>query len=177
MSIPPQLQQALSGIDRQFQGNKLFDQFERNTGLPRSVGVLGGGLFYALLVFLNIGGLGQLLTNIAGFALPAYYSLIALKTARKDDDTQLLIYWVVFAFFNVIEFWSKAILYWVPFYFLFKLVFLLWIGTPSTGGAQIVYNHVVGPIGDQILRATQGNHGADQINEFAESVSSKVHVQ
>lgn len=104
-------------------------------------------------MFLNVGGIGQLLTNLAGFVVPAYYSIVALRTSRTDDDTQLLTYWVVFAFLNVIEFWSSAILYWVPFYFLFKLVFLLYIGTPSTGGATLVYEHLVGPASDMILGA------------------------
>lgn len=174
MSIPPQVQQYLSKIDRQFQGHGYLDQFEHATGLPRSTAVLGFGAVYVIAVFLNIAGLGQLLTNIAGFVLPAYYSLIALKTSRTDDDTQLLTYWVIFAFLNVIEFWLKAILYWVPFYFVFKLVFLLYIGTPSTGGAQVVYQHLVGPVGDQILAATKGR--TPNINAAAESVSGKVHV-
>lgn len=112
---------------------------------------MGFGAVYLALVFLNVGGIGQLLTNIAGFAVPGYYSIVALKSATKDDDTQLLTYWVVFAFLNVVEFWSKAILFWVPFYFLFKLVFLLYIGIPATGGATIVYQHLVGPISDVIL--------------------------
>lgn len=44
-------------------------------------------LYFFLIVF-NLGG--QLLTNIAGFIIPAYYSLNALFTASKADDTQWL---------------------------------------------------------------------------------------
>jgi len=44
-------------------------------------------LYFFLIVF-NLGG--QLLTNIAGFLIPAYYSLGALFTASKADDTQWL---------------------------------------------------------------------------------------
>lgn len=44
-------------------------------------------LYFFLIVF-NLGG--QLLTNLAGFAIPAYYSLGALFTASKADDTQWL---------------------------------------------------------------------------------------
>lgn len=174
MSLPPQLQHYLNTIDRQFAGNKLMGQFEQQTGLPRSALVLGGGAVYFLLVFLNIGGLGGLLTNIAGFVLPAYYSLIALKTSRTDDDTHLLTYWVVFAFLNVLEFWSNAILYWVPFYYVFKLVFLLWIGNPYTNGAELVYRHLVEPIGDLLIRATESRGGvAEEIEELAQSHGKK----
>ena len=42
------------------------------------------------MIFLNYGG--QLLTNLAGFLIPGYYSLNALFTATKVDDTQWLTY-------------------------------------------------------------------------------------
>lgn len=100
--------------------------------VPKSYILLGFVGFYFILIFLNIGGIGQLLSNIAGLVIPGYYSLLALETPGKADDTQYLTYWVVFATLNVFEFWSKAILYWVPFYYLFKTAFLLYIGLPST---------------------------------------------
>ena len=120
--------------------------FEQNTGLPRSYAVLSLAGVYVVLIFLNIGGIGEFLSNIAGFLVPGYYSLKALHTKTTSDDTKLLTYWVVFAFMNVIEFWSAAILYWVPFYFLFKTFFLIYIGVPQFGGATLVYNSVVEPI-------------------------------
>jgi receptor expression-enhancing protein 5/6 len=50
--------------------------------------VLGLGALYFFLIVLNLGG--QLLTNVAGFVIPGYYSLAALFTASKTDDTQWL---------------------------------------------------------------------------------------
>jgi receptor expression-enhancing protein 5/6 len=43
---------------------------------------------YFFFIFFNIGG--QLLTNVAGFVIPGYYSLEALFTVGKADDTQWL---------------------------------------------------------------------------------------
>jgi len=40
------------------------------------------------LVFFNFGG--QVLTNFAGFIIPGYYSLDALFSSSKVDDTQWL---------------------------------------------------------------------------------------
>ena len=45
----------------------------------------------------------------------------ALNSVRKDDDTQWLIYWVVFSWFSVIEFFSDIVCGWIPFYWLFKV--------------------------------------------------------
>lgn len=39
-------------------------------------------------------------------------------------------YWVVFAFFSVIES-LVSVVYWVPFYYTFKFVFLLWLSLPA----------------------------------------------
>ena len=43
----------------------------------------------------------------------AYESIRAIESAGTADDTQWLTYWVVFGFFNLIEYWSRTILYWL----------------------------------------------------------------
>jgi receptor expression-enhancing protein 5/6 len=44
------------------------------------------------------------------FAYPAYCSIRALESTMKDDDTQWLTYWVVFAAFSLVEYFTgKAI--------------------------------------------------------------------
>lgn len=148
--------------------------FEQQTGLPRSYAVLGAVGVYFVLIFFNVGGTGQLLSNIAGFVIPGYYSLVALETTATSDDTQLLTYWVVFAFLNVIEFWSRAILYWVPFYYLFKTVFLLYIGVPAFGGAKLVYLNLIKPLTHNYI--AKGKPFASSVSETAEGVSTSVHI-
>lgn len=59
-------------------------------GAPKVYVVLGLGFVYFFMIFLNYGG--QLLTNLAGFLIPGYYSLNALFTLTKVDDTQWLTY-------------------------------------------------------------------------------------
>lgn len=153
---------------------EILKQFEAQTGLPRSYAILGGFGLYFVLIFLNIGGVGQLLSNIAGLVIPGYFSLLALESTTTKDDTQLLTYWVVFATLNVVEFWSKAILYWVPFYYLFKTVFLLYVGIPSTGGAETVYNAAIKPFSKKYV---VGNKKiAEEINHAAQGVSSSVEL-
>ncbi|OBA19971.1 hypothetical protein METBIDRAFT_45402 [Metschnikowia bicuspidata var. bicuspidata NRRL YB-4993] len=174
MSLPPQVTSFLSSIDKSTSGVQALRVFEQQTGLPRSYAVLGGAGLYFVLVFLNIGGVGQLLSNIAGLVVPGYYSLIALESRGTADDTALLTYWVVFAFLSVIEFWSRAILYWVPFYFLFKTVFLLYIGVPSFGGASIVYESVIRPLSQAYIVKNKSVNKA--VNDAAESVSTSVEI-
>ena len=47
-----------------------------------------------------------------------------MESAKKDDDTQWLVYWVVFAAFSVCEFFSDILVGWVPFYWFLKVRFI-----------------------------------------------------
>jgi receptor expression-enhancing protein 5/6 len=55
--------------------------------VPKVYAILGLGGLYFFLVFFNIAG--GFLVNIAGFMIPGYYSLNALFSASKVDDTQV----------------------------------------------------------------------------------------
>jgi hypothetical protein len=65
-----------------------LNNLEKQTSIPKAYAVLGLGALYFFLIIFNLGG--QLLTNIAGFVIPGYYSLAALFSANKADDTQWL---------------------------------------------------------------------------------------
>ena len=52
----------------------------------------------------------------------SFISVKAVESASKDDDTQWLIYWVVFGVFNIVEFFSDILLSWFPLYFLVKVL-------------------------------------------------------
>jgi receptor expression-enhancing protein 5/6 len=82
------------------------------------------------------------ITSIIGFLYPAYKSFqtIELKTG-KQDDTQWLVYWVIFAFFTIAETFIDYLLYWIPFYYAFKLAFLAWAMLPQTRGAKLLYDN------------------------------------
>uniref|UniRef100_A0A3Q1HK83 Receptor expression-enhancing protein n=1 Tax=Anabas testudineus TaxID=64144 RepID=A0A3Q1HK83_ANATE len=71
----------------------------------------------------------------------------AIESPSKEDDTKWLTYWVVYGVFSLGEFFSDIFLYWFPFYYAFKCLFLLWCMAPvSWNGSQIIYNKVVRPI-------------------------------
>jgi len=101
----------------------------------------------ALLVLFVLFGVGQnALCNLIGFAYPVYASFKAVKTDDKADDKQWLTYWIVFGFFGLIESFTDFFLYWIPFYFLAKMAFLIWLYYPETKGAGIVFDKVIDPI-------------------------------
>ena len=65
----------------------VLNNLERQTSVPKVYVILGLVGIYFFLVFFNIAG--EFLVNFAGFLIPGYYSLNALFTAGKADDTQV----------------------------------------------------------------------------------------
>jgi receptor expression-enhancing protein 5/6 len=123
----------------------LLEKAEKATGVKRlyiAQGILG---FVGL--YMIIGHFAELICNLVGFAYPAYASINALESRDKEDDTKWLTYWVVFAFFSTIEFFSDIIFSWFPFYWLAKVIFLIWCFLPiSTNGSAVIYARVIRPL-------------------------------
>lgn len=111
--------------------------------MPKVYAIAGVTSLYVFFIFMNWGG--SLLSNLAGVVLPTYFSLVAIETTGTKDDTRLLTYWVVYGVLTVIEFWSNTILYWIPFYYLLKTVFLMWLVLPQFNGAAVIYAKVLRP--------------------------------
>ncbi len=67
-----------------------------------------------------------------GWGFPAYLSFKALESPGHDDDVQWLTYWTIFGFFSFAEgFALRALLYYFPWYFSFKTLFILWLQLPA----------------------------------------------
>ena len=106
--------------------------------VPKEHLVVGVGALLIIIIFFGIGA-GSL-CSIVGFCYPAFKSFEAIETKVKGDDTQWLVYWVIFAFFSIIEVFVDFLLYWIPFYYAFKMAFLLWAFLPQTRGAKFLYD-------------------------------------
>ena len=81
--------------------------FEQQTSVPKVYLILGLGALYFFLIFFNIAG--EFLVNVAGFIIPGYYSLEALFSTNKSDDTQWLTYWVTFSFLTYVHGFSLTL--------------------------------------------------------------------
>ncbi|KAL5362762.1 TB2/DP1, HVA22 family-domain-containing protein [Aspergillus floccosus] len=142
-SFQDRAQHAIAQLDKELSKYPVLNNLERQSSVPKVYVVLGLVGIYFFLVFFNIAG--EFLVNLAGFIIPAYYSLNALFTAGTADDTQWLTYWVVYALFTVLESAISAP-YWFPFYYIFKLALVLWMALPQTNGAQIVFHSFLQPV-------------------------------
>ncbi|KAH7953790.1 hypothetical protein HPB49_012360 [Dermacentor silvarum] len=108
---------------------QVFDFVQEKTGVQRAYFMLGMGAFSAL--YLIFGYFAELLCNIVGLVYPAYASTRAIESADRNDDTRWLTYWVVYACFSILDFFADGILRFFPFYWLVKVVFLVYCFLPA----------------------------------------------
>ncbi|KAF3845272.1 hypothetical protein F7725_008435, partial [Dissostichus mawsoni] len=70
----------------------------------------------------------------------------AIESNVKEDDTQWLTYWVVYGLFSIVEAFSDIFLFWFPFYYASKCLFLIWCMAPVTwNGSDMLYKRVIRP--------------------------------
>lgn len=123
--------------------NEILEKIEKITGKNRQQLVKYAHILGFILVVLGIGS--YYITCLVGVAYPAFMSFLALESKGEQDDKQWLTYWVVFGFFNIVDYFSHVVLSVIPFYFCLKLLFLLWLMHPSSQGAIMLYDEFILP--------------------------------
>jgi len=144
MSAQDKLNYYLSQVDKELSKYPLLVRLEQQTTVPKAYSVLAVGLIFVIFVFFNL--FAGFLTNVLGWVIPAYFSLRALETPSTGDDVQWLTYWTVYGSLQIVETFSDMILYWFPFYYVFKTGLILWLVLPQTRGAATVYQAVLRPL-------------------------------
>lgn len=143
MSVNDQVMFYVSQFDKELSKYPWAIELEKKTKVPKTYLAGGAGGLLAVLIFFNVWG--NLITNLIGFLYPAYASFKAIESPNKEDDVQWLTYWVVFALLNVLEFFTEILLFWVPFYYSFKTVMILYLLLPQFHGAAVLYSKFVRP--------------------------------
>ena len=122
--------------------NKEIDLISKKTGYDGKI-ISGVLAVCACLTFINL--FGKYITCLVGVTLPAYFSIKAIESPEFDDDKQWLTYWAIYGIFTLLDQFANFILRIFPFYFVLKILFLIWCFMPNTMGALFIYNKVVAP--------------------------------
>ncbi|XP_077008834.1 receptor expression-enhancing protein 4 isoform X1 [Tamandua tetradactyla] len=80
-----------------------------------------------------------------GMLYPAYASYKAVKTKNIREYVRWMMYWIVFALFLSVETFTDIFISWFPFYYEIKMAFVLWLLSPYTKGASLLYRKFVHP--------------------------------
>ncbi len=133
--------------------------------------VLIGGLAVALILT-TTKWFSSYVTCLVGVLCPTYLSLKALESPEEDDDKLFLTYWVVYGLFSVFDIFTSFLINKIPFYYTFKLAFLIWMFMPNFKGSIYVYNIVIGPL----FRKYEGkfDRGVEKIIKKGEKIADKA---
>jgi len=160
-------------------------------------GIQGKYIMIALgvaLLFTIIGFLDKYITCLVGILLPTFFSIKAIESKEEDDDKLWLTYWTIYALFSFLDLFVGWILKIIPFYFIIKLVFLVWCFMPNTKGAVIIYDKIIKPfflknegiidkyfnkLAEKTKKAgelakNELNKNKDKINEAGEKISKAL---
>lgn len=134
---------AIDGIPN---GKKHVEYVESTLNVAVEHLICGVEVLLTILLFCGMGA--SFITNLVGFGYPAVMTIRAIESETKVDDTEWLIYWVVFATFNLVDpFVGTVVIYWIPFFYPLKVSFLLWMMLPQTKGANVVFQLVAPHLG------------------------------
>jgi len=128
------------------------------------------GLLGFIAIYLVLGWAKDFVCNLIGFIYPAYASVLAVESPVTHDDTEWLIYWIVYASFGFAEYIGHTFFHTLPFYWLGKCLFLIWLMAPGEkGGSHILYQRLIRPfvlkhrpVVDKHIRDVK-----DQINKYS----------
>ncbi|KAM8974594.1 receptor expression-enhancing protein 4 [Pelodytes ibericus] len=82
---------------------------------------------------------------VFGLLYPAYSSYKAVKTKNVREYVRWMMYWIVFALFMTVETFTDIFVSWFPFYYEIKMAFVIWLLSPYTRGASLLYRKCVHP--------------------------------
>lgn len=148
-----------------------FAKIEEKTNVPRRY--FAFGLIGFLVVYLMFGWGAQFLANFIGFLYPAYASVKAIESSAKEDDTQWLTYWVVYAAFGLLETFTDILLFWIPLYAFLKCALLIYLMAPiASNGSVLIYTKLIRPF--VLKHQARIDQGLSELHSSAKKLANEA---
>lgn len=118
------------------------------TGFPKVV-IFSGFIMMGLLALATLWlGLGtRTISYSVGVLYPVYQSYKALEDRSNEKNQQWLTYWIVYGCLNALEgtVLRPFTFIYPNFFYILKIMILMWLVNPSQLGATLIYHIVVAP--------------------------------
>lgn len=122
-----------------------------------------GLLFLIPVIMVFYGVYAENVSKLFAFVYPVYATLVCLERNDPKERTVWLIYWVIYALYDMIEEFFDFVLFWVPFYYPLKVCFFLWLHLPQFDGGNIVYQAAVVPYFQHLERHVDDIFGYTEV--------------
>ncbi|XP_051578618.1 receptor expression-enhancing protein 3-like isoform X3 [Myxocyprinus asiaticus] len=90
--------------------------------------------------------ISRVIVLVFGTLYPAYNSFKAVKSKNVKEYVRWMMYWIVFALYTVVETIMDLSMAWFPLYHELKVAFVIWLLTPYTRGASLIYRKFLHPM-------------------------------
>jgi hypothetical protein len=117
-----------------------YEILEESLDIPARY-VISSLFICMLLVF--FGYLDLQITNVVGIVFPVYWTIKAIENPQNDDDKQWLTYWAIFTGLLLNDIFFGYYLEIIPYFYFFKLCFLMWLFLPNTKGALQIHDRLI----------------------------------
>lgn len=98
-----------------------------------------------------------------GTLYPGYISFKTVRAKIAEDYVKWMMYWIVFAIFTATETFTDIFLSWFPFYYEFKVAFILWLLPTMGNGSTFIYKNCIHPLLKK--HETKVDHHLEQVRE------------
>ncbi|KAI8812872.1 TB2/DP1, HVA22 family-domain-containing protein [Cladochytrium replicatum] len=116
---------------------------EETTKIHKVHLVFGAAAALVILVMIVVNVGADVITDALGFVYPSVKSIDALDTLKKEAVVQWMSYWILIGFLHLLEYASPLVLHLIPYYYTFKLIFLIYLASPSTMGASKLHDLIL----------------------------------
>jgi receptor expression-enhancing protein 5/6 len=149
----------------------LLNKFHSQMNIIKNcTGIEGVYVIIALLISIlvvSFGWFDKLITNLIGTIYPTYWTLKSIQS-ENSDDKYWLTYWVVFASFSIIDIFSVILIKFIPFYFIFKICFLIWLFMPNSQGCYYIYYFVIVKLFKKVEKDI--DNASEKIGEYTKNI-------
>ena len=131
-------------------------------GVPPGMAIAGLGSA-VILIGIVVKGYDILIAALT-VVYPMWCSVLAIEDNKSDTTTKWLTYWTIYSLFTLVELFVGFIFDFIPYFWVLRLGFFLYLMSPYFNGADTIYKTV--------LKGLLAQH-KDEIEKFFESIRAQ----